>query len=176
LGATYADLYRRVQIQETVFEVLTQQYELAKVQEAKEIPSVKVLDPANIPERKSFPPRILIIALGGFLGFIGACVFIFGREHWAGIDDAEPGKVLVTEVLHAMHSQMPWAPPNGSRWQAQANRVWVKLVSKNESNGDATHEANADERNASGRDERSGSNGSGKHGSNDDGPKGSSGD
>ena len=140
LGATYADLYRRVQIQETVFEVLTQQYELAKVQEAKEIPSVKVLDPANIPERKSFPPRLLIIALGGFLGFVGACVFIFGREHWAAIDDGEPGKVLVTEVLHAMHSQMPWAPPNGSRWQAQANRVWVKLVSKNGSNGSNGHE------------------------------------
>ncbi len=47
LGVTYADLYRQTKIQETVYELLTQQYELAKVQEAKEIPSVKVLDPAD---------------------------------------------------------------------------------------------------------------------------------
>ena len=34
LGVTYADLYRRTKIEETVYELLTQQYELAKVQEA----------------------------------------------------------------------------------------------------------------------------------------------
>ena len=51
LGVTYADLYQRTKIQETVYELLTQQYELAKVQEAKEIPSVKVLDPASCQRR-----------------------------------------------------------------------------------------------------------------------------
>src|SRR6266481_6579573 len=42
LGVAYADLFRRMQIQEAVYETLTQQFELAKVQEAKETPSVKV--------------------------------------------------------------------------------------------------------------------------------------
>src|SRR2546430_11457055 len=51
LGAKYSDFYRRAKIQETVFELLTQQYELAKVQEAKETPSVKVLDPGTVPEK-----------------------------------------------------------------------------------------------------------------------------
>ena len=37
--------------------MLTQKYELAKVQEAKEIPTAKVLDFPKLPERKSFPPR-----------------------------------------------------------------------------------------------------------------------
>ena len=64
LGVTYADLYRQTKIQETVYELLTQQYELAKVQEAKEIPSVKVLDPAIVPTKKSFPPRAMIV-IGG---------------------------------------------------------------------------------------------------------------
>ena len=59
LGVTYADLYRQTKIQETVYELLTQQYELAKVQEAKEVPSVKVLDAAVVPTKKSFPPRML---------------------------------------------------------------------------------------------------------------------
>src|SRR5271165_1795441 len=47
LGVTYANLFRETKIQEAVFEALTQQYEMAKVQEAKETPSVKVLDPAQ---------------------------------------------------------------------------------------------------------------------------------
>ena len=48
-------------------ETLTQEYELAKVQEAKEIPTVKVLDPPNLPEKKSFPPRLLFMLLGTML-------------------------------------------------------------------------------------------------------------
>jgi uncharacterized protein involved in exopolysaccharide biosynthesis len=55
LGAKYADYYRRAKIQETVFEMLTEQNELAKVEEAKETPSVTVLDTAPVPERKSSP-------------------------------------------------------------------------------------------------------------------------
>src|SRR5208283_1607650 len=55
LGVPYADLYRQTKVEEAVFETLTQEYELAKVQEAKEIPTVKVLDSPNLPEKKSFP-------------------------------------------------------------------------------------------------------------------------
>ncbi len=53
LGVKWADLFRNSKIRETVVELLTQQYEMARIQEAKEIPSVKVLDPASTPERKS---------------------------------------------------------------------------------------------------------------------------
>ncbi len=135
LGATYADLYRRVQIQEAVYETLTQQFELAKVQEAKEIPSVKILDPASIPERKSFPPRLLIMALGIVVGLVAGSAIALGQQAWNSIDPQEPGKVLATEVLQTINAKMPWAPPNGSWLQAEANRVWVKFVGKNGSNG-----------------------------------------
>src|ERR1700722_2828650 len=135
LGATYADLYRRMTIQEAVYEALTQQYELAKVQEAKEIPSVKVLDAPLIPERKSFPPRLLIIAAGGFLGFIAPGGFVFCKQHWSEVDSAEPGKVLVTEVLQTVNAQMPWSPPSGPGFQENAHRVWTKLSGKNGTNG-----------------------------------------
>jgi uncharacterized protein involved in exopolysaccharide biosynthesis len=76
LGAKYADYYRRAKIQETVFEMLTEQYELAKVEEAKETPSVKVLDPGKIPEKKSSPPRLLLMFLGTFLVFSGSVVWV----------------------------------------------------------------------------------------------------
>lgn len=51
LGVPYADLFRRLKVEEAVYETLTKQYELAKVEEAKEIPTVKVLDAAG-PSRK----------------------------------------------------------------------------------------------------------------------------
>jgi capsule polysaccharide export protein KpsE/RkpR len=131
LGVTYADLYRRMQIQETVYETLTQQFELAKVQEAKETPSVKVLDPAKVPEHKSYPPRLLIMLLCTFLGAIGATVFVLGKERWSEVGPQEPEKVFAREVFQVVNAKMPWAPPNGSRVQAMANRVWVKFTSRN---------------------------------------------
>ena len=80
LGVAWADLYRRTKVEEAVFETLTKQYEMAKVNEAREIPSVKVLDPAEVPEKKSFPPRTLIVLGGMCLAFVLA-VFGFWLTH-----------------------------------------------------------------------------------------------
>jgi capsule polysaccharide export protein KpsE/RkpR len=102
LGVRWADLYRETKIQETVYEMLTQQYELAKIEEAKEIPVVKVLDPADVPEKKSFPPRMLIIAMGAAFSVCLAALLIGGSEVWESIDPQSPHKQLLTEIwLHA---------------------------------------------------------------------------
>jgi uncharacterized protein involved in exopolysaccharide biosynthesis len=98
LGAKYADYFRQAKIQETVFQLLTEQSELAKVQEAKETPSVKVLDPAQVPEKRSAPARLLIILLGSFLAFSGAVVWVLGAEQWRGTDPDDPRKILAQEV------------------------------------------------------------------------------
>jgi uncharacterized protein involved in exopolysaccharide biosynthesis len=98
LGVTYADLYRNTKIQETVFELLTQQFELSKVQEAKEIPSVKVLDAAVVPTKKSFPPRGVFSTVGATLFFLGACAWIFAHRSYAAIDPRDPRKLLAEEV------------------------------------------------------------------------------
>ena len=114
LGAKYADFYRRAKIQETVYELLTEQYELAKVQEAKETPSVKVLDPAKIPEKKSFPPRLVIMFLGTFLAFAVSVVWVLGSARWQEADPQDPRKVLVQEVAGALRARIPWAHSNGA--------------------------------------------------------------
>jgi len=114
LGAKYADYYRRAKIQETVYELLTEQYELAKVQEAKETPSVKVLDPARIPEKKSFPPRLVIMFLGTFLAFAMSVVWVLGSARWEEVDAQDPRKVLAQEVAGALKARMPWASRNGA--------------------------------------------------------------
>ncbi|HEX8814535.1 MAG TPA: lipopolysaccharide biosynthesis protein [Terriglobales bacterium] len=76
VGVTYYDLYRRVKMQETVFEVLTKQFEIAKIEEAKELPTSKVLDPASFPERKASPKRRLITLGGGLLTALMAAAYL----------------------------------------------------------------------------------------------------
>jgi capsule polysaccharide export protein KpsE/RkpR len=92
LGVPYADLFRKLKVEETVFETLTKEYELAKVQEAKEIPTVKVLDAPDVPEKRSFPPRTPLIILGFLLGFVVGAVLIIGQARWNQIDPDDPGK------------------------------------------------------------------------------------
>jgi uncharacterized protein involved in exopolysaccharide biosynthesis len=134
LGAKYADYYRRAKIQETVFELLTEQYELAKVQEAKETPSVKVLDPARIPEKKSFPPRLVIMVLGTFLAFGLSVVWVLGSARWEEADPQDPRMILAREVAttvraRATKARMRWASSNG------AGAVSEEKDSVNQDNG-----------------------------------------
>ena len=98
LGVTYADLFRRTKIEETVYEVLTQQYELAKVQEAKEIPSVKVLDEALIPTKKSYPPRTLFVGIGTVAIITLAMSWIFVKRAWDQVDQLDPRKMFAQEL------------------------------------------------------------------------------
>ncbi|MFB3815003.1 MAG: GumC family protein [Terriglobales bacterium] len=98
VGIRYADLYRRVKVQETLFEVLTKQYELAKLQEAKETPTVRVLDAPVVPEKKSFPPRLLIMIMGTLLAFVAASAWIAADEAWRRTPDTDPKKTFALEV------------------------------------------------------------------------------
>jgi len=107
LAVPYADLYRRVRVQETVFELLTQQYEMARIEEAKDIPVVSVIDPPGVPERKSFPPRILLTLLLTFLSFVAAAAAILIRDCWLQVDSGDPRKKLMTEVLSVLSKRLP---------------------------------------------------------------------
>ena len=99
LSVTYSDLYRRQKIEETVFEILTKQYELAKVQEAKEIPTVRVLDIAQVPESRISPKRSLSVIIGAFLSFVAGIAFVAGRERWDTISPDDPRKMLALELM-----------------------------------------------------------------------------
>src|SRR5262249_47764544 len=102
LGNTYYELARQAKIEEAVYEVLIKQYELAKVQEAKELPSIKVLDKPVVPERKAYPPRLLIIAGGTIFVFLFVGVCFFARGIWLMFDDGDPLKAGVHELLSAL--------------------------------------------------------------------------
>lgn len=113
LGVPYADLFRRLKVEEAVYETLTKQYELAKVQEAKEIPTVKVLDAAAVPERKSFPPRLFYMFLGTMGSTALGLVWVAGRARWREIDAADPGKLFAEEIFASVEAQVKRARRNG---------------------------------------------------------------
>jgi uncharacterized protein involved in exopolysaccharide biosynthesis len=98
LGATYYDFYRRVKIQETVYEYLTQQYEMAKVEEAKEIPVVRVLDEADVPEIKDGPHRSLWLLTGGILGLFLGTLWVILRGGWQRVESHNPYKRFLLEA------------------------------------------------------------------------------
>lgn len=114
LGVTYADLYQQTKIQETVYQLLTQQYELAKVEEAKEIPTVKVLDAAIVPTKKTFPPRTVIVLLGMMLGTTVAMTWVLAKTRWDAVDASDPRKAFAIEVYTAMRAKVPGLPRNGA--------------------------------------------------------------
>jgi uncharacterized protein involved in exopolysaccharide biosynthesis len=124
LGVTYADLYRRTRVQEAVFESLTKEYELAKVQEVKEIPTVKVLDAPNIPERKSFPPRMLIMFLGTALTLGLATTWVFGKTAWDRTDSNNPNKAFAQEVFSTVKASIPKFAQNGSGDHSNIGKSW----------------------------------------------------
>ena len=102
LGYTYYDLYRQVQMQETLFETLTKQYELARVQEAKELPPIKVLDEANIPDKRSSPTRWLVAVAVMMVTLLGAITWVVGRVFWATRAETDPLKTFARELAQAV--------------------------------------------------------------------------
>ena len=92
------DLFRQTEIEAAVYEALTKQYELAKVQEAKEIPTIRVLDRPKVPEEKSFPPRLALIAAGTLLGLLAGLLRIAFRQFWTTADAGDPVKALALDI------------------------------------------------------------------------------
>jgi capsule polysaccharide export protein KpsE/RkpR len=106
LAVPYADLYRRVRVQETVYELLTQQYEVARIQEAKDVPVVSVIDTPGIPEKKSFPPRLLLAFLLTSFAVCATGAYLLFQHRWALVSAADPRKVLAREVIHTFQARM----------------------------------------------------------------------
>src|SRR5207249_9904414 len=124
LGVTYADLYRRTRVEEAVFETLTKEYEMAKVQEVKEIPTVKVLDAANIPDKKSFPPRLFIIFLGTTFVLALAATWVFGNALWQETEADDPRKMFARDVFLTVTARIPRFSRNGSGIESVSSKFW----------------------------------------------------
>jgi len=89
LGLQLARLMREVKIQETVFELLTQQYEQSKIQEAKDTPTVQVLDRAQPPKLRSRPVRRHVVLFAGGLSIFMSLLCIAWVEYLRGLRERQ---------------------------------------------------------------------------------------
>lgn len=80
LGQEYVRLMREFKIQEAIFEMLTKQYEMAKMGEAKDIDGMQVIQRATVPDKKSKPKRVKIVLAMTFAAGFGALLYVFLRE------------------------------------------------------------------------------------------------
>jgi uncharacterized protein involved in exopolysaccharide biosynthesis len=79
-GIEYIRKLRDVKYFETVFDLLARQYEIAKVDEARQGATVQVVDRAIVPDRRSSPKRTLIVLGAALLGLFLGIVWAFSRE------------------------------------------------------------------------------------------------
>jgi hypothetical protein len=109
LGVPYESKFRKLKMEEAVYETLRAEFDSAKVQEARENPYVEVLDLPEVPERKSFPPRLLIVAAGTGSAVILSGIWILGVPRWRETDPRHPGMALAREVFGTVRWQIALA-------------------------------------------------------------------
>lgn len=80
LGQQYLRLMREFKIQEAIVELLTKQYEMAKLSEAKDVVSVQVIQAARVPDKKTKPKRAIIVLASTFAAGFMAVLYSFIRE------------------------------------------------------------------------------------------------
>ncbi len=85
LALQFGRLFRQVKVQETLFTLLTSQHEQAKIAEARDTPTVQVLDPA-IPADKRTRPRVLLnTAIAGVLALITGTLVAYFLDYRARV-------------------------------------------------------------------------------------------
>ena len=92
LGVRYARLMRDYKTQEALFELLTKQDELAKINEARDTSTLQVLDDAVVPDKKSRPRRSLIVLLATFVAGFLAVLAAFLKEYFARMPVEDRGR------------------------------------------------------------------------------------
>lgn len=100
IGQDYLRLMREFKIQETMVELLTKQYEMARFTESKNLSPIQVLQKAKVPEKKSKPARSRKVMLATIAAFFFSTIIAFFREHIERMTDTE--RARWKELLHGI--------------------------------------------------------------------------
>jgi uncharacterized protein involved in exopolysaccharide biosynthesis len=118
IAAEYARLLLDVKTQEQVFGLLIQQHEQLEIEEAKDVPTIQILDRAFPPIKKSGPQRKLIVLLAAITGFVGAVALALIMNYLEAELDQSKREELIgmrKNVLEEIFSILPWRRrPKGS--------------------------------------------------------------
>ena len=86
----YVRARRELKLQETLLEGMLRQYEMAKLDEAKEGPVLQQIDVAVPPDYKSKPSRGLIVVASALLALLGSALWVVVRRYSALSREQDP--------------------------------------------------------------------------------------
>ncbi len=102
LATRYAELYRNYMVQEQIYMLLIQQYEQAKLLEAKDTPLISVLEWVKPPKEPFFPPKKLVILALLLIGLVLIFTYAMIKVYWehviANPDEHEKMSYLRQEI------------------------------------------------------------------------------
>jgi uncharacterized protein involved in exopolysaccharide biosynthesis len=98
-GAEYIARYRAFKYQETLFELMAKQYEMARLDEAREGATIQVVDRAIPPERKSRPRKAVISAVTAVATGVALLIFVFVRQAWRRAISAPGARARRAQIL-----------------------------------------------------------------------------
>ncbi|OQX96619.1 hypothetical protein B6I21_00500 [candidate division KSB1 bacterium 4572_119] len=104
IGLELARLTRNVKVQETVWELLNQQYYHAKIQEARDTPTIEVLDIAVVPETRSKPKRKLLVLVGGFLAIMFNIFWVFAKDFYEKLKSDPTSSHKTNNIVNSLKS------------------------------------------------------------------------
>jgi len=91
---------KQAQIKEMLYELLSRECELARIEEAKNMPTIQVLDEAIVPEQKSKPNRRQMVTLAGVAAFFCSILLAFAREYFGRLKSS----LIVTRDAFSAHA------------------------------------------------------------------------
>jgi uncharacterized protein involved in exopolysaccharide biosynthesis len=106
VAAEYLRRYRDFKLQDGAYEMLYQQLEYAKIMEARDMPTLTVLDHAVPPERRSSPHRTVIIIVVLLFGLFAGIAFAFVLEYFGHIRDTRPEEYQSWQEVRSQFAAM----------------------------------------------------------------------
>ena len=106
---------RDVRYNETVFEILARQFEIAKLDEAKEGSVIQVVDPAVVPDKPSFPRKTMIVLGATEVGFIIGLFVALIQAGFSRLEANPETSAKISLLRHALSSRRQQASGASSR-------------------------------------------------------------
>jgi uncharacterized protein involved in exopolysaccharide biosynthesis len=100
LALDYGRLMRELKVQETVYTLLTSQYEQSKLAEARDTPTVQVLDPAVPGEKKIRPKTRQNMVVAGFLAVMVGIAVAFLLDYRDRMRASRSALVVASPLGH----------------------------------------------------------------------------
>jgi uncharacterized protein involved in exopolysaccharide biosynthesis len=116
----FLTLSREVRYRETLLQVLLQQYEAARLDEAKNAATIQVIDTAEVPELRSWPRRTMIVVLAAVTAAVLLTILVCVKEYLSMLSAdapylrfaAEMRRMRVVELGRSLLSKLRRSRPN----------------------------------------------------------------